>query len=226
MFIYREIKELAQHESLTVDIGTKDGRYLSGIKGKVIGLDVNLQSNETETEACYMRADGCNLPFLDDSFDFIIANQVFEHISHVQRARMIAEISRVLRIDGQFLMSFPNRYFPIGGTPHGLPLFYTFLPRSLGLALGNLLIDESKFNYYKNHLFPVSPWVVRDLLKKHFDKVEYVTVGLGSKYGEDIWPKWFYIPFSLFLTLFGRTITDRIFESLFSYTAYKCEVSS
>jgi GT2 family glycosyltransferase/glycosyltransferase involved in cell wall biosynthesis len=43
----------------------------------------------------YMKSDGRNLPFEDNSFDFVIANDVFEHVPPNDRERFMLEIIRV-----------------------------------------------------------------------------------------------------------------------------------
>jgi hypothetical protein len=60
----------------------------------------------------YVRADACELPFADRSFDFVHSSAVIEHVgSAVRQARMIAECARVAR-KGLFLTT-PNRWFPV-----------------------------------------------------------------------------------------------------------------
>jgi len=54
------------------------------------------------------------LPFADDSFDFVISDQVFEHVKNYDET--LSEIRRVLKPDGVSLHFFPSRYTPI--EPH------------------------------------------------------------------------------------------------------------
>jgi len=52
-----------------------------------------------------------SLPFPDDHFDVVSAIEVIEHIVDLDRA--LDEIRRVLRPGGAFLVSCPNRLFPL-----------------------------------------------------------------------------------------------------------------
>lgn len=51
-------------------------------------------------------ADGCNLPFANDSFEKIICSEVLEHIPNYQG--VLAEIHRILKPGGTFAVSVPR----------------------------------------------------------------------------------------------------------------------
>jgi ubiquinone/menaquinone biosynthesis C-methylase UbiE len=69
-------------------------------------------------------ADGCALPYLNRSFDWVFSNAVIEHVGGVVRQTQFAsEIQRVAR-KGYFVAT-PNRNFPVD--PHTLLPFYQFL---------------------------------------------------------------------------------------------------
>jgi len=53
---------------------------------------------------------GDHLPFADDSFDFVSANMVVEHLAHPEP--IFREIFRVLSSGGRFLFHTPNRLYP------------------------------------------------------------------------------------------------------------------
>jgi hypothetical protein len=85
----------------------------------------------------FIKADGCDLPFANNAFDFIHSSAVIEHVgSRDQRARFLREACRVAR-KGVFVTT-PNRRFPVE--------FHTVLPlihwlpvslyRKMLLALG------------------------------------------------------------------------------------------
>jgi len=74
----------------------------------------------------YSRGDARELPFADDSFDYVFSNAVIEHVGGPDDARrMLAESRRVAR-KGAFHTT-PNRWFPIE-THTQLPLVH-WLPR-------------------------------------------------------------------------------------------------
>jgi len=91
------------HKARIVAVGIDDARFL---QIRYPGLR-------------FVQADGRNLPFADDSFDFVHSSAVLEHVgSRDQQAAFIAESCRVAR-KGVFLTT-PNRWFPVE--------FHTVLP--------------------------------------------------------------------------------------------------
>lgn len=67
----------------------------------------------------FMRADGLNLPFGDQSFDVVHSSAVLEHVgSFGNQARFVSECARVAR--RALFLTTPNRWFPVE--------FHTVLP--------------------------------------------------------------------------------------------------
>jgi len=59
----------------------------------------------------FVKADACQLPFNDNSFDLAFCSAVIEHVGSRQRqAKLIHELVRVSQIA---VITTPNRYFPV-----------------------------------------------------------------------------------------------------------------
>ena len=56
----------------------------------------------------YKIGDAQNLQFKDETFDFVISNDFFEHINHEEKINVIKEVSRVLKPGGTFVIKTPN----------------------------------------------------------------------------------------------------------------------
>jgi ubiquinone/menaquinone biosynthesis C-methylase UbiE len=83
------------------------------------------------------------IPFEDNYFDFIVSNQVIEHVEDIDLT--FAEFRRVLKPGGQILNIFPDKniwreghcgipflhWFPKGSN---LRVYYAFVLRSIGLG--------------------------------------------------------------------------------------------
>jgi len=52
-----------------------------------------------------IKGDICNMPFMDNSFDFLLCNHVLEHIKDDKKA--MSEIYRVLNINGTAILQVP-----------------------------------------------------------------------------------------------------------------------
>ena len=96
----------------------------------------------------YVWADGRDLPFEDNAFDFVHSSAVLEHVgSRAMQARFLRELWRVARC-GIFVTT-PNRWFPIEF--HTLIPFAHWLPPRIFRALLRLtgrdfFADESNLN--------------------------------------------------------------------------------
>jgi SAM-dependent methyltransferase len=89
----------------TLDIGCGQKPYQKLYQAsEYIGLEIDSPENLLSKNADYFY-DGTVFPFVDDEFDSVVANQVFEHVFNP--VEFIAEINRVLKNQGVFLMSVP-----------------------------------------------------------------------------------------------------------------------
>lgn len=222
MLIYRELEELAD-DDLVLDVGTKDGRHLENVSGTVVAVDLDLDPRLEAVE--YLAADGTRLPFPDDCFNYIVCNQVLEHVA--DKDQLVAEIRRVLDPGGTFLVSFPNRLFPID--PHGFPPGFPLLPRRVAIHMSKVL-SRDRYEYYRDHAFYLSSLRGRRMLSEHFETVEYLTANLVERYPETfqdttagrlllrLWPviRW------VCRLPPGRSL----FEATFGYASYRCRAKS
>lgn len=72
-----------------------------------------------------VQGDARDLPFDDQSFDYVVSNAVIEHVGGPEgAARMIRESERVARVG--YLHTTPNRWFPI--EPHVMVPLLHWLP--------------------------------------------------------------------------------------------------
>jgi len=101
-------------ESL-LDVGCREARLMqffrfSGVR--YVGVDssevaISLANQRFPDSARLASAE--SLPFPDKSFDKVVMCHVIEHVEHPDKA--ISEVRRVLKDDGRFVLSYPNRYY-------------------------------------------------------------------------------------------------------------------
>ena len=117
---YQEIIDvLFRNVSLTkkekiLDIGCAQGGFLNELANlgfsDLYGVDVSKkfieQANKNLKSAKFVVGEAASLPFSDSSFDVVIIDQVLEHLLEPQLA--IAEIERVLKVDGYLLVGVPD----------------------------------------------------------------------------------------------------------------------
>ncbi len=122
-------RTLMQGESNRIEQPEQDARWRSF---HVVGCNLNredMRRYRTAYQASGFEAviaDGCRLPFSDQSFDVVFSNAVIEHLTPEGQQRMAAEI---LRVGRSWFVTTPNFWFPIE-MHHKLPLFQ-FLPGAL-----------------------------------------------------------------------------------------------
>ena len=89
-----------------------------------VGVDIR-KSIVKKREIMTIRADALNLPFRSQSFHVVSMFSLVEHVS--DHRRCLSEAMRVRKQNGDLVIQFPNRYFPIE-LHSGLPLLF-YLPR-------------------------------------------------------------------------------------------------
>lgn len=163
------ISELVGFERV-LDVGCGDGqigRALNRVHGsRVIGVDptwnqvavAKARSDRDSTLAMQVaRAEAARLPFVDESFDAVVACLVFEHISDVDSA--ISEVARVLRPGGRFAF-FLNH--PLLQTPGSGWIDDQILdPPEQYWRIGDYLIEEETVEEVEKDVF--IPFIHRPL---------------------------------------------------------------
>lgn len=141
-----------------------------------VGID-NAKFLETSYPGLrFVQADGRDLPFGDDTFDFAHSSAVLEHVGcHANQVRFLSELWRVAR-KGIFVTT-PNRWFPIE--------FHTVLPilhwlpmntyRRLLVTIGKeFFADEANLNLLSRST------LARAAEQAGIDRFRVTTVSLGG----------------------------------------------
>jgi SAM-dependent methyltransferase len=104
-----------------LDNGCGLGTYLDAFapySNQRFGLEIEFERGlqAMPTGNGIVQAVGEQLPFANNSFDFVFSNEVIEHV--VDDALCVAEMARVLRPGGRLLIFCPNRWYPV--EQHGI----------------------------------------------------------------------------------------------------------
>jgi ubiquinone/menaquinone biosynthesis C-methylase UbiE len=118
-----------------VDVGCSTGftaAELSAAGAKVVGLDIDVPglghaAARFGDQVEFLCADGTAMPFADQSVDIVVFNHIYEHV--VDPDGVLAEIRRILRLDGAAYLGFANRLGII--EPHYRLPFLSWLPRNV-----------------------------------------------------------------------------------------------
>lgn len=154
---------------VTADRSFSSSNYFEALyphKHRIVaaGLDDATFLEEQYPGLKYQRANALDLPFADNSMDYVHSSAVWEHVgSRNNQQKMLAECLRVAK-KGAFL-STPNRWFPIEFHTQ-LPLVH-WLPKTVFRSLlrktgYNELADERNLNL-------LSASDIRGLLAAHPD---------------------------------------------------------
>lgn len=147
------IEQAATPPFRVLDYGCGAGKIVVGLREmgvEAYGCDTFYEGGDSSqlVDTSYLgnvirRMENSTIPFADHYFDFVVTNQVMEHVEHLDLA--LAEISRVLRPGGRFLSLFPDKsvwreghcgipflhWFPRGSS---FRIYYAAALRSLGLG--------------------------------------------------------------------------------------------
>lgn len=121
--------------SICADIGCSSGvitetltplfRHIIGLEYDWVGLK-NIRDRRLVGPS-FLQGDAMFLPFADESIDFMICAQIYEHVPNDEI--LFAEIYRTLRPGGLVFFSGPNKLYPI--EPHYFLPFLHWLPQEL-----------------------------------------------------------------------------------------------
>ncbi len=148
LFAYEFAKEQIPQGSTILEVGCGEGygaNLLSPKVKKIIALDVDEETiahalKKYGLENCVFKTyDGVKIPYEDNTFDAVISFQVIEHVKN--DAGFVSEIHRVLRKDGLFLVTTPNRTYRL--KPGQKPLNEFHVREYYSYELENLL--KSRF---------------------------------------------------------------------------------
>jgi ubiquinone/menaquinone biosynthesis C-methylase UbiE len=117
-----KVYKFAQQFSVGKDVldngcGTGYGTaHLAEVAKSVVGVDISKEAlrwaKKRYPHVKYLRMDVHSLEFPDNSFDFVISTENFEHLP--DQKRHASELARVIRPDGLILLASPNPEMTIG----------------------------------------------------------------------------------------------------------------
>ncbi len=100
---WTELQGRRRRDLMILDIGCGGGRHYFCAYGKVIGVDpvlpLLLMARQIYDEV--YQSSGYNLPFADESFDYVVSSDVLGHIGAENKDQLFAEIHRVLKPGGR-----------------------------------------------------------------------------------------------------------------------------
>lgn len=162
--------------------GGKTTLYLLALGYEGIhGVDVggNCESlNRLLTEECSITDkrfhiyNGVKLPFGNNSIDFVLSQQVLEHLPDNVLDAYYAEEGRVMRQGAISYHEIPHRLMPYDS--HMRSFFIHMAPRRLALQVYRMLGRNTHF--YEHHLFLRWPWIHSRLARRHIGNVNDLTL--------------------------------------------------
>jgi len=167
-------KFIPKNEKIKIlDFGCGKGKIFGEIltinpHANITGVDVSKKAitfikNKFPKKKFYKISDGGKLPFSSQSFDFIIASDVLEHVYDTENAFL--ELARVLKKNGKILISVPYNgkikntiitlfFYDIVFDPYS-PHIRFFSKRSLSGCLKKVYLKPLRWGYY-GRFFPLS----------------------------------------------------------------------
>ena len=127
-----------------------------GLAGRVCGIDLDpriVTENRYLDEALHGSAE--SIPYPNDTFDLVIANNVMEHITDPHG--VYREVYRVLKPEGRFIFKTPNKW-------HYMPLIARFTPLGFHQYI-NRIRGRSTEDTFPTKYLANSPGQIRELAK-------------------------------------------------------------
>ena len=134
---YQRLALIDLQEKRVLHIGCGIGglsEILKGRCGYYVGVDPTdhiIKLTKPDRKTYFVRATGEDLPFTNQTFDYVFAQDVLEHIQGgiQQQIKVLKELKRVISKVGMIFFSTPNRLYPYEG--HTRLYFPQYLPKGL-----------------------------------------------------------------------------------------------
>jgi SAM-dependent methyltransferase len=118
LFISNKVLNL-ERQSKILELGCGNGArltYFLEMGHECTGIDLNKESikkaNTAISGSCnFIIADGCNMPFADESFDMVFSNETLSHVNDIPTA--LSEQIHSLRRRGDLMIRDGNLLFPL-----------------------------------------------------------------------------------------------------------------
>lgn len=115
--------DLSSNEKI-IEIGVATGKFTSIMskQNHVFALDLLFENLERTQKAVSelgnvnnlfcVNADGSFIPFLDSSFDKVVAVDIIEHLTDEIFSKLLKEVKRIIKKEGSFYIYTPNLLHP------------------------------------------------------------------------------------------------------------------
>ncbi len=178
---------------LLLDLGCGAGNLVAAgrqrgycVYGCDIGFKQGARTEELATSGAIRKISlkpSYRLPFDDESVDYLVSDQVFEHVMDYDSC--LREIHRLLKPGGATLHIFPSRYMPI--EPHVFVPFATMYQREWWLRLWATLgirkpsqrgesassVGRGNYQYLTEHTNYLSKREIRERFARFFPDVKF-----------------------------------------------------
>ncbi len=177
-----------------LEIGSGTGNLLQRLisdghraRGVEINRDLVEESRRWHGDLPLQLVEGVALPFADGSFDLVLSFDVFEHIPDSDAH--LAEIRRVLRPGGYYLMQTPNKWTNVVFETIRWRSFTKFRADHCSLhTLGQLTARLARHGFAADALdIPVVNAFFRDKVRRHLGAPGTLALNLVQL---DRWPLW------------------------------------
>ena len=154
--------------SRVLDVGTGTGANLRLLRSLQVENIAGLEANELAIQHCLSkglgevrRGDICAMPFADQTFDFVLATDVIEHVDADSIA--LAEVVRVLKDGGRVLLTVPafSSLWGLQDIVAHHKRRYRLTPLLQKMRAAGL---EPQRYYYFNYLLFAPIWIARRLI--------------------------------------------------------------
>ncbi len=173
--VIKDIRKKVNLKGLSMlDIGCGRGGYTQEFQkagARVVSLDIETPPYK-EIFSSFVYGDATNLPFANDSFDFVFSSSLIEHLP--KPILLLNEVKRVLKNNGVFYLSFPPFYSFAGG--HHFKPFNIFLPERIATFLARKIYGVKSYRYNDKYgkLYIMTIRKAKSLIRKSGFKIQNI----------------------------------------------------
>jgi ubiquinone/menaquinone biosynthesis C-methylase UbiE len=133
-----------------------NGYNFKGVDNYYESINIDEFERITVKENIFILNKNGEIPFPDNTFEYVCSEQVFEHVKNLDQ--VLFELNRILKEKGEMLHVFPFIDYVIKEGHYGIPFFHWFQTNTILRKIWTYAMYKSGFGFHRKKEKPFKQW--------------------------------------------------------------------